>query len=228
MVNNFDYWAVVDGLSQAGGSTRWCNTLKLPASSTDGTTEFMTELASKHKNVLFYSASVPFKSKDEQVNRAIDMIRTKVRRGWLWQVDADEHWDIETIETAEQKLLFSSSLQMSFKFRHFVGDGLVAEGDWGSGSMCRLFRWRGQKFITHEPPMMFRREKTLESQLSFDHYSYYFENDVAFKEKYYKGYQGILHNWYKLQTMKDFPQPISVLLPPTATGYGDHTKIVKI
>jgi hypothetical protein len=68
----------------------------------------------------------------------------------------------------------------------------------------------------------------LESQLSFDHYSYYFENDVAFKEKYYKGYQGVLQNWYKLQTMKDFPQPISVLLPPTATGYGDHTKIVKI
>lgn len=117
---------------------------------------------------------------------------------------------------------------MAFRFRHFVGDGLIAEGSWGSGKVCRLFRWRGQKFISHEPPLMFRKDKTLESELSFDHYSYYFENDVAFKEKYYKGYQGLLQNWYKLQMIKDFPQPISSLLPPTAYGYGDDTKIIKI
>lgn len=228
MVQNFDYWAVVDGLSQAGGSTRWCNTLKLSPSSTDGTTEFMRDVASKHNHVMFFSSKVPFKSKDEQVNKAVDMIRTKVKRGWLWQVDADEQWEIETIEEAEQKLFWSPCLQMAFKFRHFVGDGLIADGRWGSGKVCRLFRWRGQKFISHEPPLMFKRDKTFESELSFDHYSYYFENDVAFKEKYYKGYQGLLQNWYKLQTLKEFPQPVSVLLPPTAAGYGDDTKIIKI
>ena len=228
MVQNFDYWAVVDGLSNAGGSTGWCNTLKLSPSSTDGTTEFMQDVAKKHPHVLFYSAKVPFKSKDEQVNKAVDMLRTRAKRGWLWQVDVDEHWTVETIEQAEQKLFWSSALQMAFRPRHYVGHNLLAVGRWGSSHFTRLFRWRGQKFISHEPPLMFRKDKTLESELSFDHYSYYFENDVAFKEKYYKGYQGLLQNWYKLQTLKEFPQPISVLLPPTAAGYGDDTKIIKI
>lgn len=228
MVDNFDYWAVVDGLSHNGGSTAWCNRLDMPPCSTDGSVEFMRDLAMTHSNVLHYVAKKPFRSKDEQVNMCIDLLRKQIKRGWLWQVDVDEQWTAEQLDDAEQRLFFSPMREAAFRFYHFVGKGIYADGKWGNDHVSRLFKWRGQKFISHEPSRMDSAGRVLLiDDIRFNHYSYYFETDVIHKDKYYKGYEGIHPNWLKLQTMTEFPQPLSVLMPVTSKQYNDNTKIVK-
>lgn len=228
MVENFDFWAVVDGLSGNGGSTKWCNSVQCGNNSTDGSVEFMQELSAKHKHVLFSHKSAPYKSKDHQVNTAIDLLRTKVKRGWLWQVDVDEQWTVEKLNHAEQRLFFDNAREGAFQFNHYVGKDMIAVGDWGSGYVTRLFKWRGQRFISHEPARMdvSRRIKNIEG-IKFDHYSYYFDQDVKFKDQYYGGYKGIYDNWLKLQSCTEFPQPISALIPSTAKFVDFNSKIIK-
>ena len=230
MANNFDYWAVVDGLSMNSGSTAWCNKLDLPANSTDGSIEFMQDITKRYNTILFSHKLAPYKSKDHQVNAAVDLLRTKTKHGWLWQVDVDEQWTAEKLADAEQRLFFDNAREGAFQFNHFVGKDIIAEGGWGSGFLPRLFKWRGQRFISHEPPRMDvnRRIKNIEG-IKFNHYSYCFEQDVLFKEKYYGGYKGIHANWLKLQQANEFPQPLSALLPPTTWHYqfNENTKIVK-
>lgn len=230
MTKHFDYWAVVDGLSGNSGSTSWCNKMdSLPPSSTDGTNEFMTEWAKDHPNVLYYRADSPFISKDGQVNKAVQMLRNKVKQGWLWQVDADEKWTIEAIEEAEKQLFWSPMKEASFQFNHYVGKDLIAVGDWGSGWVTRLFKWRGQRFISHEPARIDPHRRILKiKDVKFDHYSYLFEEDVLFKEKYYRGYNGMYDKWLTLQSCDTFPQPLSSLMPVTAQAYNDNTQIIRI
>jgi len=183
MAENFDYWAVVDGLSQNGGSTKWCNKVEGKPHSTDGSVEFMREFAATHPNVMYKVATMPFKSKDHQVNEAVEMIRRKVKHGYLWQVDVDEKWTAEDLDKAERLLADSPMRQASFGFNHYVGQNLVAVGTWGSGYVNRLFMWRGQRFASHEPPRMDTRGRTLKiDEVRFDHYSYAFEQDVLFKD----------------------------------------------
>jgi hypothetical protein len=45
----------------------------------------------------------------------------------------------------------------------------------------------------------------------FNHYNYYFEKDVIFKDLWYSNHEGILNNWKKLQTLSKeaFPLPIN-------------------
>lgn len=229
MVKNFDYWAVVDGLSGNGGSTSWCNGLNLPANSTDGSVEFMTELASNHNNVLFSYRTAPYKSKDHQVNEAVELLRRKVKRGWLWQVDVDEQWTEEKLYNAEQRLFFSPMREASFQFNHYVGKNLIAKGDWGNGYVARLFKWRGQRFRSHEPASIDPHGRVMKMDgIKFDHYSYYFDQDVKFKDQYYGGYKGIYDKWVALQQMTNFPQPLSVLMPSTARDCNSNTQIIKI
>ena len=37
----------------------------------------------------------------------------------------------------------------------------------------------------------------------FNHYSYYFEQDVKFKEAYYGGYEGLFERWKGVQANRD-------------------------
>lgn len=229
MLRNFDYWAVTDGLSHPNLSTWHCNRLDLPYHSTDGTVEYLRDLSDKNGHMLFKEATGYWRSKDDQINECIKSLKREVNMGMLWQVDVDEVWDINDMREVEARLFDSPMKQASVKFNHYVGEGLIAQGEWGDGSVNRLFKWRGQKFLSHEPPKMDPYNRTLQcDDIRFDHYSYYFEKDVAFKEKYYKGYQGLLDNWKALQQYDEFPVSLDCLMPKSSMMYNENTMIVKI
>lgn len=222
MVKNFDLWAISDGLSGNAKDSRFLNILRgAPKQSTDGTVEYLTELSSKNSNVLFFSSPNGWRSKTDEVNHAVCLIKQKLsikhkQESYinLWQVDADEHWTIEKIQAAEKMLSESGHTQVAFGFNHYVGEGLIAVGQWGSDKVSRLFKWRGEKFMSHEPAVIHRRPKVLQADsIKFDHYSYYFEKDVIQKDVQYINCNGLHKNWKTLQELPEFPQPISALFP---------------
>lgn len=219
MVNNFDLWVIVEGCSRNGGSTSWCKHMNLPHHSTDGTAEYVKELAESHKNVRAYSHHKHYKSKDEQVNKGIEIIKTAYQSGWLWQVDVDEHWTIEDMEAAERELWRLPFKAAEFQFNHYVKRDIIAVGEWGSGWVTRLWKWTGQSFASHEPAVLHNEGKPIKLRQKFNHYSLIFEDDVRHKAKSYKGHEPIYLNWKKLDTL-DWTQPNHV-----SCLFGTHNPI---
>lgn len=233
MVKNFDYWAIAEGASGNTGSTAWCNSM--PADyhnngrSVDGTCEFLAELASQHPNVLLTNHEGLWNNKDHQVNTAVDLLRAKTEfPAYLWEVDVDEHWTVEKLEKAERILTKNNYKHLRFWVNQFVGEGLISQGSWGEQGpwWYRLWNWNGERFAKHEPPELEggNGPGQLVSDIRFDHYSYYFEKDVAFKDKWYGGHQGVLERWKALKDETVFPQPLRRLIPFA----GENDKIVRI
>lgn len=229
MASMFDHWVVVEGHALPNGSTGWCNQLSVSATSQDGTVKFMEDFAATHPNVHFYSHKKYFNSKDEQVNYCINIIKKLTSECWLWEVDVDEHWKPEDLNTAEQVALDSSNNGFSFGFNHYVGKGIVAVGDWGSGFLNRLWKWNGELFFTHEPAMLRgQRHTTPISEVKFNHYSYYFEQSVKFKSLYYSGHENVYKNWHSIQQPNHYPINISQLFG-AETGIGkSNSQIILI
>ncbi len=213
MLQLFDKWYIIEGLSKNGGSTNWCENLDLPYNSTDGTCEFLTNLSSENEKVTYIKSSDYWKSKDEQVNAFIPLLQKEVKDCYLWQVDVDEHWKEEDLKTAEHRLSLSGYKQAEFQFNHYVGKNKIAIGEWGSGFVTRLFIWEGQRFQSHEPAALEGiKDKIKLEGLKFDHYSYYFIEDIQFKEKYYgTGYEGLQKRWERLQYIDGIKIPITAL-----------------
>jgi len=200
MAEMFDVWVVVDGLSDNFGSGG-NNKLNLPAISLDGTIEYLNSLIPKYPNIKILQRETPWKSKDEQFNYALTYLRGvyEIDNTYLWQVDADEQWELADIVQAEIDLNNEGANCGACGFVHLMGIDLVAIGEWSSFSWARLWKWNGQELQTHEPPIMQGGNgKTILLKQKFIHYSYYFEFDVRFKATYYKGYQRILQEWQKL------------------------------
>jgi hypothetical protein len=136
---------------------------------------------------------------------------------------------------AERELIEQCADTGCFHSNYYVGKNLVTKGLWGEGNDLkggltnayrRLWLWKGQPFVTHEPPVIEggNKKEVLLSQ-RFNHFAYYFDEDVKFKEKYY-GYHNLYKKWKLLQEEKNFPQPVSRLIPG---GWGNtDTKICKI
>ena len=198
----FDYWIIVEGHAGGEGTTSWCNNLKYQSPiSTDGTREYLKQIESDKIRVILNKDK--WKSKDEQFKAGVEELRKITDNCILWQVDADEVWTLEKIKRNE--LALESSVGC-VGFHHIVGKCedylLLAEGRWGSGKVNRVWRWEGEEFLTHEPPTFEGQGKPQELPEKFLHFSYYFEKDVEFKQKYYKGYGQILESWKALQTWK--------------------------
>lgn len=229
MVDMFDYWVIVEGSSKNGGSTSWCKKINVPHRSQDGTAEYIMELSEKYNNVIAYSHHKYYTSKDQQFNTGIINLKTKTDNCWLWQVDADEHWEEDDLAAAERKLWRSKENVASFQFNHYVKDDIIAMGDWGSGRVNRLWKWRGQMFRSHEPSVMENQcMKPLELPQKFEHYSMVFEKDVAFKSRFYRGHETIYHNWKQLDNITEWPAPISVLFGHNTTIGQSDTMLYKI
>lgn len=210
MTRNFDLWIIVEGASKNGGSTSWCRSVKNTHTSKDGTLEYLRQVEKENKNVMVYSQSTHYASKDEQFNRGVSMLKTKTRNCFLWQVDCDEHWNIEDIHAAERKLWRSPEKVASFQFNHYVKKDIIASGVWGSGRVNRLWKWRGQMFKTHEPAVMIAQGSALELPQKFEHYSMVFEQDVKHKSRTYRGHELVYQNWLRLDSAK-FPCHVSML-----------------
>jgi hypothetical protein len=224
MLNMLNYWVIVEGAAGNEGSTRWCK--KIPkeyhdnGSSIDGTVEFFNKLAQSqndNKGCLITNSDI-WKSKDSMVNAAIKYIKDNIsNNAFLWQIDCDEQWTSEAMDAAEKELKGDTGM---FLCNYYVGPGLVVRGGWGEGTARpyrRLWRWKGQAFKSHEPPVLEGgngREQLLSQR--FNHYAYYYEKDVEFKDKYYGGHEGIYKRWKKLQDKTVFPQPLNILMPGRA------------
>jgi hypothetical protein len=234
--NNFDLWVLVEGVSLNTGSTSWCK--ELPDSqhnnnlSNDGTTEFLNELASQKNIKVIRNGDSGWLNKDEQVNAAIDAIKKEVDECFLWQIDIDEQWTLEQLETAERELVNGNGKTGCFYCDFFVGKDLIAKGDWGEGRITpyrRLWQWKGESFETHEPPKLNGKNGPgLLLTPRFKHYAYYYEEDVIFKENYYGGYDGLYQRWLHLQEQQNFPVHVSELLGRNTWWGNTNTQIYKI
>jgi hypothetical protein len=183
----------VDGLALPGGSTSWCKPLDSKwhnnGSSIDGTVDFLTTLSEKQKNVVVVTRKSPWKSKDDMVNAAIKEICKKTQEAYLFQIDADEQWTTAQLEEAIKLLDYADADCGMFCAEYWLGDDLRAVGEWGECKLQpyrRLWRWKGQKFATHEPPELEGGNGfSVWLPERFNHYAYYYDNDVKFKSEYY-------------------------------------------
>jgi hypothetical protein len=206
----FDLWVIAEGVAKNTGSTSWCK--ELPSNlhnnylSNDGTTDLLMELSHKYKNIKIIKSLTNFwNSKDEQVNACIEEIKKYTTSGKLWQIDIDEQWTKDQIETAEIQLDKHNGKTGCFLCDCYVGQNQIALGDWGEGKIepyRRLWNWSGEKFITHEPPKFKNNNPRYLLTPRFKHYSYYFEQDIKFKQAYYSGYEGLYERWIDVQKNK--------------------------
>lgn len=234
ILKNFDLSVFVDGLALPGGSTCWCkpvaDNMHKNGASIDGTVEFLSErTGSGHKAVLVESVG-PWKSKDDMVNAAIGEIRDRVSDGYLWEVDVDEQWYDGDLKAAETSLDYVSAQCGSFLCNYYVGKDRIAVGEWGEGRLLpyrRLWKWRGQQFKTHEPPELVGwNGATVLLPQRFNHYAYYFEKDVLFKQEYY-GQKSLLENWTKIVKSTEKVLPITALLS-TGMWSKTNTSLIKV
>lgn len=228
MMTMFDYWVIVEGASANGGSTSWCRKNRGLHRSTDGTAEYIKAIEKICPNVRTYSHHKHYKSKDEQFNKGIVLLKTMTDNCWLWQVDADEHWSERDLADAERKLWRSTLNVASFQFNHYVGKDIIAVGDWGSGRVNRLWKWKGQLFRSHEPSVMETQTiKELKLPQKFEHYSMVFDQDVRFKSQFYPGHN-VYHNWVKLGEVTQWPAPITTLFDSNTEIGRSDTMLHKI
>jgi hypothetical protein len=206
MVENFDHWIIIEGVALPNGSTNWCK--KLPDNvhknylSIDGTTEFLDEY--RHPKIrIIRPVDGPWDSKDQQVNAGIMEVKKITNECFLWQVDVDEQWEIEDLIFAERLLVHNKGKTGCFLCNYFVGPNQLVRGEWGEGMRepyRRLWLWKGEDFKSHEPPTLNGNNGPgLLLPVKFNHYAYYFEQDVKFKELYYQGYEGLYERWLKVQ-----------------------------
>jgi len=230
LLDTFDYWVVVEGASESNGDTSWCKT-GVPAhysnedgSSIDGTTEYLQELKARHKNLIHILPSGPWQSKTKMVNAAAAVINSLTDHAFVWEIDADEQWTKAEIEAAEKELVAQGAKTGTFLCNCYVGKDLMAVGEWGEGlahPIRRLWDWRKDTFFSHEPPeLQDGNGKTILLFQRFEHYAYYYEKDVQFKNDWYTGHENILQHWRELQAETEFPQPISRLIE----GHWGQTK----
>jgi hypothetical protein len=224
----FDYWIIIEGPALPTGSTSWCNH-PVCNCSTDMTISYIGRLCFKYENVFSKSnGHSAWLSKDEMVNAAINMINFYLKdkldneNVFLWKLDIDEQWNVGQLNEAEKMLIEYNADCGCFHANHYVGENLIAKGTWGEGNQPedplanayrRLWKWNGQYFKSHEPPILIKGNgKEILLPQRFNHYSYYFEKDVIFKSQYYKGYENLHNKWIQLQKEIAFPQPISRLI----------------
>lgn len=223
ILQSVDSWVVVEGASRSNGSTQWCKDfpdhLHSNGGSTDGTREFLSRLAGKEPKLVYVESDGFWDSKDQQVNRAIDEVRKLTHSCWLWQIDIDEQWDEPAMIAAEKELEASGSVAGTFRADCRIGKNLRAIGEWGEAKTfgyIRLWRWSGQKFMCHEPPILEGQFEVDPKMLTptFVHYNYYFDQDVKFKDSWYGGHEGIYDRWKLINSLPSrfFPMHISNLI----------------
>lgn len=203
-----------------GGSTKWC-ARQQPRLSRDGTNEYLKSI-SVHPRVRIIEKE-EWPSKDAMCNAAVNEIREPCI---LHQIDSDEVWSAEQLEKIYRLMMTLPKYNvMHYYCRMFLGQNIVTTGtnSYGNnqGEWIRTWRYKpGMAFGSHEPPRLMgcevpviTRDETKAHGLVFDHYSYVFENQVAYKGQFYK-YPSILSYWRRLQNNKNWPvQRLKSILP---------------
>lgn len=206
--SNFAKWIVVEGPSESVKCTSWCKTIPddyiVNNHSADGTLEYLTTLTNiKDTNLcLVYRVDNSlWKGKVEMFNAALEHIDFPC---YLWEIDSDEYWTTEQLEHAELLLENTGTSMAAFACNYYLTDQIIVRGTWGESikdGYRRLWMYEpGQKFLCHEPPILSGHTRMLPPSLTprFNHYSYYYSDDVKFKTAWYKDHENIYKQWTKI------------------------------
>jgi hypothetical protein len=216
-----DYWIIAEGASKSQGSTSWCKQMPegthINGRSSDGTYEFLKKLSEENSKVILLTKEGMWESKDEQHGSTIEKAKEFTNECFLWHMCVDEQWEEAQLDEAEKMLLDLGVRHGKFSCNCFVGKNLLAVGAWGEGrggGYPRLWHWKGESLRTHEPETFHGDWPAVYLPQKFNHYNYYFENDVKFKDAWYSGHEGIYERWLRLNSIPKemFPVHISELI----------------
>ena len=220
------HWHIIEGTAANTGSTAWCRP-QYEGFSRDGSAELL-KLWFDHPRISICGKRYWKGGKDEMCNHALQNIKEP---GILLQVDIDELWTPDQLETLVSFFAAYDKIKCArFFCRYFVGPNIIttSENAYGNnpGEWLRAFRFEpGMRFLSHEPPRILgcmepyaTREQTREVGLVFDHWSYVFEHQVAYKERFY-GYPNAVAHWRRLQENRNWPvTDLSHFLPWVGKG----------
>lgn len=246
------HWHIVEGVAELNHDTAWSVQLGGRVSdeihrnghSSDGTTEYLDELAQKYPdNITIYrkSEGIFWDGKREMVNAPLTNIQQECL---LWQIDVDELWTEEQICNARQMFIRNPDKTAAFYWCwYFVGEKLVIstrncyaqnpQQEW-----LRTWKYKpGAFWAAHEPPVLvealpngqlknlaaenpFLHNETEELGLVFQHFAYVTSEQLKFKELYY-GYKNAVLQWNALQEQAKFP----VFLGEYFSWVGDGTQV---
>lgn len=224
-------WIVVEGTAANTNCTSWCAPV-MPRLSNDGTTDYLIDLAKQDDRVHHIPAFLWRGGKVEMCNWALGLIAQPCL---LWQVDSDEVWRKEQIQTVARLFIENPWFNSAFFWcRYFVGPDIVTLGRdcYGNNTAYEWKRvWRfepGMRFKTHEPPFLaavqdrpMPHDMTENHGCVFDHYAYATEAQVRFKQEYYAGknnpcghlYANAVEGWKRLQKNDKWPVKLKDYLP---------------
>ena len=222
MLNSLDldwHWHVVEGQSDNVKCTRWCRKMA-PGLSDDGTTEFL-DLIAKHPRVTIQRKPL-WSGKLEMCNAALSQIGQPCV---LMEMDADELWKPKDIHSVVKFGSDMDNFVMRFPCRYFVGQNIITTPVGSYGHYLDEWKrcWKfvpGASFTSHEPPRLsselnaqsISKTTAMERGLMFDHYSWVYEQHVAYKCEFYGYGQRGLDGWKRLQENKLWPTKLKPFL----------------
>jgi glycosyltransferase involved in cell wall biosynthesis len=224
------HWHIVEGVAELKHDTAWSVAAggKIPENryqdgrSVDGTSEYLDQISKLYPDRI----SVYRKPLGRNWDGKIEMVRAPLaninQECLLWQIDSDELWTTEQIETTREMFVREPHRRAAYFWCHyFVGpDKMIATRNCYAQNpnqeWLRCWRYQpGMEWVAHEPPVLsvtafdgnrynvasinpFLHNETESAGLVFQHMSYTTEAQVRFKEQYY-GYSGALDKWRALQ-----------------------------
>jgi len=192
--------------------------------SIDGTTEYLDTIKASPRVTVY-------RTNDWQntylTARFQQMLATVTKPTLAWEVDVDEYWTAEQVETMARMFdQFPDKTAAWFFCRFFVGPKLMLRDCTRDGGAHEWRRaWRHDptmSYTTHDAPIVmdrqgrsvfhlnpFKQNETVAAGLVFDHYAYVTEKQVLFKEQRY-GYGNAVRDWRRLQDYcGPFPVPLT-------------------
>ena len=221
--HNFDHWIIVEGAVHPKQCTAWCN--KIPEDylkgchSSDYTLQVISQLKEEFGNITILTKEDFWDGKLEMF-QAMNPYIERLKPDYIWQVDVDEYWTKEDLESAETNLAKSDAICSRFLTDTilYANNEYVLQvfGEWGEGkdnNFKRLWKYEpGCFFERHEPPMMSHENgkergwaQNSERPL---HLSYFYEEDVKFKSEFYKEHEFCYEGWKTLVKMSKGNMPI--------------------
>lgn len=221
-------WHVVEGVASLVHDTGW----SAPAGghvdaaahrdglSVDGTTAYLDEIAAAEpRRVAVYRKPDGdfWEGKREMASAPLPGIGEECL---LWEVDADELWTAEQIESVHRLFSNERSRSAAYFWCHYIpAPGAVVStrhnyAENPAYEWLRVWRYRpGDFWESHEPPILVRptrfgnvdvarirpflHDETEAAGGLFQHFAYATEEQVRFKESYY-GYRGAVTGWREL------------------------------
>ena len=223
------HWHIVEGIAELRHDTAWskahggraAESLHRNGLSIDGTSEYLDELAAREpKRITLYRAP-----NGRAWDGKIEMVRAPLARiveeCLLWEIDVDEFWSADQIETMRERFIQDPNRTAAFFLCHYFIRNLVITtantyGNHVEFEWLRVWRYRpGDFWASHEPPRLcrplsakgiaidlaeinpFMHGETLRDDLVFRHLAYVLPEQLRFKETYY-GYKNALAEWKQL------------------------------